>query len=748
MPVKMGVKKGGCYAGGVVPDPRFISGASTIGVNGYNKMLYNMQNGIDPTKPQTAAPNALTAGIAQPAAPVAAAAAAAPVAAPATPTPAAPSAPAKPAGLSISNGMDSGGGLQITNGFDSTPAPLANTQPAQTTTRLSSAQGYARGKVPSLTDGIIRGPGGPTEDKVDAKVSPQEAILPARTVQAIGGPAAVKALIERTNGGMPPESEVVQGGKFANGLAGAFDMSYDDVRNRRAPVVPVQPDPTPEATPAPQRIAQVQRQPSAAPVRQEPGNIYAQSNEELAGLFKRQNMPRVDMLGGAEMQRPGLSQPTAKPTQFPAQAAPAARVPNGSGDGPGIGSYINNGDPVKDVVRGVGNAMMGVGDFFSKSAQAARQPDTWDSSGTHLQHPDAPAARPAVAPLAAAAVPAAPDYSNEPNAPANTPAPLSAAARPATAQAIARLPSPGADTQVGSYGMPAQIQQPSGYQQAPEQAKPERLATNGTSWEADEAARRRSFDNFVTRSDLQSGVRDAQRSGRRGEAAAAANALTSFNNQADAHEEKAGEFDRGMKALDAKTAKDQEMEGVKSKNALAQVSLQGQNNLSITGMQGQNALATEALRGRNDLASRQYVNPLDAEGKRLSNQQAMAKLATEGTLQTLQSRMLSATDDNERQDIQDQIMALQGREPRNRFTTNVVHGVRTKNIDGSETASSPMAYTTDARTGQVTTRGIGEQDAPAKTFTMEQVQQTAKNRGMAPDAVVKALQAAGLKMAK
>ena len=215
---------------------------------------------------------------------------------------------------------------------------------------------YARGKVPSLTDGIIRGPGGPTEDKVDAKVSPQEAILPARTVQAIGGPAAVKALIERTNGGMPPESEVVQGGKFANGLAGAFDMSYDDVRNRRAPVVPVQPDPAPEAAPAPQRIAQVQRQPSPAPARQEPGNIYAQSNEEIAGLFKRQNMPRVDMLGGAEMQRPGLSQPTAKPTQFPAQAAPAARVPNGPGDGPGIGSYINNGDPVKDVVRGVGNA--------------------------------------------------------------------------------------------------------------------------------------------------------------------------------------------------------------------------------------------------------------------------------------------------------------------------------------------------------------------------------------------------------
>ena len=53
-------------------------------------------------------------------------------------------------------------------------------------------------------------------------------------------------------------------------------------------------------------------------------------------------------------------------------------------------------------------------------------------------------------------------------------------------------------------------------------------------------------------------------------------------------------------------------------------------------------------------------------------------------------------------------MAIQGREPRNRFSTNVVHGTRVKDAMGNETATEPTAYTTDARTGEVTTRGIGE----------------------------------------
>jgi len=485
---------------------------------------------------------------------------------------------------------------------------------------------YARGKVPSLTDGIIRGPGGPTEDKVDAKVSPQEAILPARTVQAIGGPAAVKALIERTNGGMPPESEVVDNGKYAVGYNGM-----------------------PEEDPYTKRTGQP--------------NMYAEDNQAIRDFADKNILP-------ATRQAIGAANADVSQAQAEGRGAYATgRALRGMGEAAAAVPA-----DVYDVGRKGVNA---IGELAGSAVDAVKPTAQGFWSGLTGAQPkqQAPAARPAAAPLvAAAAAPAAPDYGNEPNAPANTPAPLSAAARPAPAQEIARLPSPGADTQVGTQG-PQMANLTSGYDDSVRQianiramnndvAKPERLATNGTNWEADEAARRRSFDNFVTRSTLQSGVRDAQRNRRRGEAAAAANALTSFNNQADAHEEKAGEFDRGMKALAEKSARDQEMEGVKSKNALAQVSLQGQNNLSVTGMQGQNALATEALRGRSmrDVAAlnadsakanREYVNPLDADLKRQQLQDAQIRSG-------LRDRLISASPEQQ-QAIARQIAGLDGK---------------------------------------------------------------------------------------
>lgn len=51
--------------------------------------------------------------------------------------------------------------------------------------------------------GIVHGPGGPKEDKVDAKLSAGEAVLPAATVAALGGAEEVAELIERTNGKKP-----------------------------------------------------------------------------------------------------------------------------------------------------------------------------------------------------------------------------------------------------------------------------------------------------------------------------------------------------------------------------------------------------------------------------------------------------------------------------------------------------------------------------------------------------------------
>lgn len=69
---------------------------------------------------------------------------------------------------------------------------------------LKAAAGYKDGEVPVHEGpGIVDGPGGPREDKVDAKLSDGEAVLPAATVAALGGPEEVAELIQRTNGKEP-----------------------------------------------------------------------------------------------------------------------------------------------------------------------------------------------------------------------------------------------------------------------------------------------------------------------------------------------------------------------------------------------------------------------------------------------------------------------------------------------------------------------------------------------------------------
>lgn len=233
-------------AAAAVPDPRMTGRVSTIGAEGYSQMLKNMQNGTFGNQQQ--------AKPAAPGNPLVSAAAQAPglqsgqpqgLQQSATGNPlvagVTPARQTQPNGLSISNGMDSGSGLQITNGFDSpapaapapqAAAPVAPQQPAQ-----PQPQKFARGRVPNaLINGIVRGEGGPTEDKVPAKVSPDEAILPAKTVQALGGPAAIKALIERTNDGQPLESEVRGSGKYADGAVPGFVADWQDAMERGAPI--------------------------------------------------------------------------------------------------------------------------------------------------------------------------------------------------------------------------------------------------------------------------------------------------------------------------------------------------------------------------------------------------------------------------------------------------------------------------------------------------------------------------------
>lgn len=228
-----------------VPDPRMAGRVSTIGAEGYSQMLKNMQNGTLGNQPQAkpAAPgNPLVSAVSQAPGMQAGQPQGQQQATVGNPLVAGvvPANPTQPNGLSISNGVDSGSGLQITNGFDSTASAAPAQQAAPTAAPQQPAQQpqkFARGRVPNaLINGIVRGEGGPTEDKVPAKVSPDEAILPAKTVQALGGPAAIKALIERTNDGQPPESEVRGGGKYADGAVPGFVADWQDAMERGAPI--------------------------------------------------------------------------------------------------------------------------------------------------------------------------------------------------------------------------------------------------------------------------------------------------------------------------------------------------------------------------------------------------------------------------------------------------------------------------------------------------------------------------------
>ncbi len=121
--------------------------------------------------------------------------------------------------------------------------------------QMKEAMNYACGtaRVGHAAGGIVRGKGGPTDDQVpmsvggtDVNLSPREAVLPVKTVMALGGPEAVEDLIERTNGKPPVRSGLRAGGNYAAG-AGGIEIPDDYMRGRQPPPVqPTVPPLTPE----------------------------------------------------------------------------------------------------------------------------------------------------------------------------------------------------------------------------------------------------------------------------------------------------------------------------------------------------------------------------------------------------------------------------------------------------------------------------------------------------------------------
>lgn len=122
-------------------------------------------------------------------------------------------------------------------------------------------KGFLRTMLGMAEGGHVVGPGGPREDKVPAMLSNGEYVLPAKTVQKLGGPEEIDELVRATNDGREPEgAEERDEGRHTlrklagGGFVGPLDPSdprYRAAQNRAAfPTAGTPPTPpTPPATP-------------------------------------------------------------------------------------------------------------------------------------------------------------------------------------------------------------------------------------------------------------------------------------------------------------------------------------------------------------------------------------------------------------------------------------------------------------------------------------------------------------------
>lgn len=85
---------------------------------------------------------------------------------------------------------------------------------------------------------MVHGPGGPTDDLVPVNLSDGEAVLPAETVQAVGGPEAVEGLIEQTTGESPAKG-LRAGGRYYGGLVDDYGNRVPAAQAGRTPPVTV-----------------------------------------------------------------------------------------------------------------------------------------------------------------------------------------------------------------------------------------------------------------------------------------------------------------------------------------------------------------------------------------------------------------------------------------------------------------------------------------------------------------------------
>lgn len=150
------------------------------------------------------------------------------------------------------------------------PAPAPQSEDAKrAAVGMPPKKGFLRTMLGMAEGGHVKGPGGPREDKVPAMLSNGEYVLPAKTVQKLGGPEEIDELVRATNDGREPEgAEERDEGRHTlrklagGGFVGPLDPSdprYRAAQNRAAfptagtPPTPPTPPATPPVTPPTQQ---------------------------------------------------------------------------------------------------------------------------------------------------------------------------------------------------------------------------------------------------------------------------------------------------------------------------------------------------------------------------------------------------------------------------------------------------------------------------------------------------------------
>ena len=175
-------------------------------------------------------------------------------------------------------------------------------------------------------------------------------------------------------------------------------------------------------------------------------------------------------------------------------------------------------------------------------------------------------------------------------------------------------------------------------------------------WDEGERQRNADFNNFVTRSSLESGLRDALRNNDQRTAAAMGETITKFNAGADRPAELEAERAGRLRVAQQQGENMLSAEGMRGQNALAAEALRGRNQTLVADMQGQNQRGIVEAQGQNALAvarANKEMNPLDQQLKELA-------LSDAQTRANLRQRLMSASPEDQRT-IAQQIAAIDGR---------------------------------------------------------------------------------------